>query len=192
MYRFVLVAVSLMACGPKQAPPADHCGEITADEVWTFGVHNLTCIVDIRGATVTVEAGSELVVSDDAGLRVGCEADGDSTLVIAGTEEDPVTVAPAGAAGGWTYLYFCDHSVDSELHWTTIDGAGAYDNTTTRTSLVVDTQDVLVDHVDITASAGRGFTLVRGGTFSAGSTQLAWRPRRPGPRSMSRGSSATT
>lgn len=156
----------------------DHCGSITADEVWASdrNPHLLSCPVHVDAGTLILAPGVIVEAAEGSGLVL--TSSGTGTLRVLGSEAAPVVLAPdtgAGQRGHWQGL-FLGNTVDArppELHWTTVDGGGAGDGVHRASGLFNEAPGLLVDHLQLTASAGYGFALAAEGSFSADSTDLA-------------------
>ncbi len=103
-----LCLLSVLGCDPGDpgdpdtgalpGEPLDHCGAITADEIWRAenNPHTVSCTVEVLGgATLTIAEGAEVYFGrDDYELRVGIDEPGG--LLIEGSAEAPVLLAASG------------------------------------------------------------------------------------------------
>ena len=149
----------------------DHCGDITTDQTWTAAAnpHRISCAVDVLGAVLTLEAGVEVEVDDADGITVG-NSDYGGSLVIAGTEAQPVRLHGVGSSDGgvWDGIVVNDLASGVSLSWTTIEGGGG----AARGALYSEAP-LLLDHVTIGASEDHGLELTDGAYLMDGSNSIS-------------------
>ncbi len=155
--------------------PTTHSGAIDTDTAWAAAdsPHLIEAAVLVRNATLTIEPCA--VVLLDADVRLSAEAGG--TIVAAGTADAPILFA-GNAVGRWDFLGV-DEAGALTLAHVTISGGGADLGTYDGATIVVDgptdrpyVQNLEVQNVTITDSAGYGVLMGRHAAFVTGSTNL--------------------
>lgn len=151
-----------------------HCGVVNGDELWTAETspHFIGCDVKIESGTVTVEAGAQLVVLEDASIRVS-EGGRTAGFVVAGTAEAPVTIAPEDpdqVGPFWEGVRIYPDAVDVSLRHVVIAHGGDVPNV--GGGVWVNQNEIHVDHVTIEDSAGTGLVLAGGSWLRDDSTSL--------------------
>jgi len=152
----------------------DHCGTITASEEWAADLnpHTISCSVYVDGGTLTIRPGTEILVSNDAGLYVSYRETG-AGLVIDGTESAPVSLSGASSSerGAWGGIFIYDAANDDRLsiQHATIDGAGGYYS---YGNLHVEGAEPVVANVTLSGSEEAGFYFTGGARFAEGSENI--------------------
>lgn len=158
--------------GPTSTAGPEHCGTITADEVWApdLNPHVLTCDVLLEGGTLTIEPGTQVLAADGNGLLVAKNG-GTAHLDVRGTVDAPVLFAgQSGAAPGqWRGISVHPGAGDVSLVYTTIDAGGGLNSTA---GLRVEGTAIHVDHLTVTNADEWGLDLLRGGRLDEGSVGL--------------------
>lgn len=186
-YPWIVVPFWLTAGCPKPATddsaspidtappqPTEHCGRISADEVWAAAdsPHYVTCDVEIREATVQIEAGATVYMANGAGIEVG-DTDAPGALEADGTADAPVLITPLAGdvPGAWSGITVYREG-DMALHHTTVHGAGR--GTDTRYAANVHTigAEILLDEVVLSGSAAQGLVMTEGGSLDPDSAGL--------------------
>ncbi len=152
----------------------DHCGTITASEEWAADLnpHTISCTVYVDGGTLTIRPGTEILVSNDAGLYVSYR-ETEAGLVIDGTESAPVSFAGADSSerGAWggIFIYGAANDAKLSIQHATIDGAGGYYS---YGNLHVEGAEPLVANVTLSGSEEAGFYFSDGARFGEGSENI--------------------
>lgn len=153
--------------GPVSTAGPEHCGTITADEVWApdLNPHVITCDVLLEGGTLTIEPGTQILAADDHGLLVSKNG-GTAHLDVRGTEAAPVLFAgQSGAAPGqWKGISVHPAAGDVSFAHTTIDAGGGFNSTA---GLRIEGVEVRIDHLTVTNAEEWGLDLHREGRLSA-------------------------
>ena len=125
----------LMACGaafavacaavPRPASALDHCGAVTRNETWSpfDNPHVLTCDVEVRNSTLTLDPGVNIQLADGVSLIFSTG----SKLEAAGTPDSRVRIFGATRsqeAGFWGQLRFEAGSLLSRLENAELAGGG--------------------------------------------------------------------
>ena len=159
-------ATKVSSTGPE------HCGLITADEVWAADLnpHIVTCDVFLEGGTLTIGAGTEVLFESDVGLWVS-EDDGRANLDVAGTLSEPVSFrhTSGSAPGLWRGIGVHRAAGDVVLSHLTIDGGGGFNSVA---ALLVEHTDITVDHLTVTNSEDLGLSFRYASGLSEDSTAL--------------------
>lgn len=157
-----------------------HQGLITADETWPLAgsphyVYGVLSVGSALGATVTIEAGSEVVFDSLAWMLVGNNSQG--SIIAAGTSGAPIVMRGKKATPGYWIGFTLLGSMQSELHYVTIDGCGGpRDYWDSQACLVVGNRYVgpypslLVDHLTVQNSPLTALILEGSSRFVPGST----------------------
>ena len=149
----------------------EHCGKIDSDETWGGDVlHQVTCVVEVRRGTLTVDAGAIVIFDSGAGLEVGTDDD-EASLLIQGSEGDPVqlrTEEAADPAGFWKGVRVGKNGVGVHIQHTRISRGG----TDLRAGLSFNGSVGIVEHVTIEGAGQCGLELSNGGSLDSMSTHL--------------------
>ena len=163
------------ACAPA-GPPMQHAGDITADETWASGIHEVTATVTVKGGTLTIAPCTEVRVAADASI----EATQAATAIVAdGTAADPITFVRDVADKPWGHVSVFGPSALSLAHVTMTGGGTAGDYTSAQQlgATIVARGDatlpqlVSIDTVDVDGSSGIG-VFMNSARFATGSTAL--------------------
>jgi hypothetical protein len=172
--------------GPEVACPATatdlsgligttHRGVIDTDAVWMAAdsPHVVEANISVRNATLTVEPCAVVLVDADVHVTAGA---GGSVQAI-GTSESPIVFA-AHESARWDYL-LADEAGALSLAHVTLSGGGADVVTYDGATLVADgptnqpyVENLDVQHVTITDSAGYGVLMHRHAAFASTSIDL--------------------
>ena len=104
---------------PTPVDPAkitDVSGDITADALWSGGIRLVADAHIAAGVTVTVDGGSALLVAEGVALTV------EGTLLVNGSEAEPVSIAPDDGAMSWIGIQVMSGGTAS-IHWTDASAA---------------------------------------------------------------------
>lgn len=152
-------------------------GDIDHDATWSaldvpyFVQGDLYVEGTTTAATLTLGAGTELVMGANNGIYVGYN-DGPGGFVTAGTEALPVVLRGTSEQRGlWTGVRYLDSTVDADatLTWTEIaDAGGMY----SESAVYVEAATLKVDHVTLRGAENAGFQLGVNAKFDAASTEL--------------------
>jgi hypothetical protein len=149
----------------------EHCGTIEADEVWSAAdsPHHVTCDLKVEGATITVEAGAQVVVDRYRSIQIGAE-NRDGGLIVAGTSSSPVTFGmPADDADAhWSGLQASRYVTSLSLSHVTFSNGGHG----THGALYIEAVTGLYDHVSVLNSENDGIELTDGAAFAPGSAAV--------------------
>lgn len=107
-------------------------GQITEPNTWApqsipYEINDPSNKLQVE-SDLTIEAGTQLLISGDGGIRV--RADG--SLTLNGVEDNPIVIESAKqpqAAGDWNQINFVTNAKPSSLTWTTIRHGGGNQNT---------------------------------------------------------------
>ncbi len=151
---------------------------ITEDTVWTAAdsphiVSGGGSLLQIQGATLTIESCAVVLFDPDSGLRMTSGG----RLVVAGTSDGPVRL-DRNASEPWKHI-LVDEDGWAELHYASIRGGGAdmvtYDGATLVAEGPTDrpyVYNLLVDNVLVEGSQGVGVLMRRHAGFVDGSAGL--------------------
>jgi len=157
---------ALFDCKSRDATAAKIVsGDITKDQTWSGTVYLKDDVSIQSGATVTIEAGTQVIAGPDSSLDVGWNTQ-TATLKAVGTAESPIRFCgEQGDAGFWRgILVEPNVTSNSQLHHVLISDAGAM---TEALRLVA---DIDVQNVQVRNSQKDG---VRAEDFKAGSSGLS-------------------
>jgi hypothetical protein len=140
-------------------------GAIKTDETWSGTVYLKNSVSLEDGATLTIEAGTQVVMGPDAEFRMGWNLE-PATVKAVGTAANPIRFCgEQGDAGFWRQI-FVEKNVtsNSQLHHVLISDAGAMEQ-----ALRLDA-DIDIQNVQVRNSQKNG---VLAEDFKAGSTELS-------------------
>ncbi len=146
----------------------EHSGVISEDQTWIEAVHLITGDVNVRGATLTIEAGAEIRFSSGAGLYFGSggTASG-ATLLAEGTSDKPITfksAASTASPGDWDHIGFYDGASDqSVMRYCVVEYGGRIAG---YGSVYLDGAQASIEHSVIRYSGGYGVALTNDAWFS--------------------------
>ncbi len=152
-------------------------GDVDHDATWTdlgvpyFVQGELRVEGTTSAATLTLGAGTEVVMASNTGIYVGYEG-GPGGFITAGTEASPVILRGTSEQRGlWTGVRYYDTTVDAKasLTWTEISDAGGMYS---ESALFVEEATLKVDHVTLRGAENAGFQLAASAKFDAASTEL--------------------
>ena len=101
---------------PLPGSLTDVSGDIAADVTWDAGIRITADVTVLPGVTVTVAPGSSVVATEGVLLLV------QGSLVVAGTQAEPVSFAPENAGGAWVGIEV-DTGGSADISWTDAEGA---------------------------------------------------------------------
>ena len=161
-------------CMPS-GTPITHAGNITSDETWAAGIHEVTATVTVKGGTLTIAGCTEIRVAANASIEVTTG----TALIARGTAAAPITFVRA-AAQPWGHVSAIAPATLSLAHTTLTGGGTAGDYTTADqlgSTITVRGNAMLpallsVDTVTIDGSSGIG-VFMNSARFAPGSTKLA-------------------
>ena len=157
---------ALFDCKSRDATSAKIVsGAITKDETWSGTVYLKDDVTIEDGATLTIEAGTQVIAGPDASLDVGWSTQ-PATLKAAGTATSPIRFCgEQGDAGFWRgILVEGNVTSNSELHHVLISDAGA------KAEALHLIADIDLQNVQVRNSQKDG---VRAEDFKAGSSELS-------------------
>jgi parallel beta-helix repeat protein len=113
-------------------PPGNlHSGNITANETWAEGIHEITGDVYVDGAILTIAPGTIVKVDAGKGLYIGYNGGtAGSTLIANGTAAKGIVFTSAATtktAGDWYFVgFYSGASANSSMKFVTVEFAGGY------------------------------------------------------------------
>jgi len=176
------IADAQPADAPDAAPPCapttvvgTHAGNITADETWATGVHEVTGTVTVRGGTLTIAACTEVRLAPNASIEVTTG----TALVAQGTDAAPIRFVRDNAAQPWGHVSAIAPATLTLAHATLVGGGTAGDYTTADqlgSTITVRGSAALpallsVDHVTVDGASGIG-VFMNAARFMPASTAL--------------------
>lgn len=154
-------------------PETTHCGTLAGAHTWAAAdnPHVVTCHVDLEGAALTIEAGTQVYFLPGTSLRVS-RSGFQSDLRVLGTAEAPVWMGPASGpgTGKWTGVRVNEFAGAVELRHLTIDGGGSGGDETGAGTLWVDEVAISAEQLTVSGSGGVGINLRRRARFAPGSS----------------------
>lgn len=158
----VLLAAPLSFAGTAHADcTAPRTADIASDTTFT-GSEYIGGHIRIKdGATLTMEAGAELVFCGEYQLRVGGTFN-QGTLIVNGEPGNPVVMRADDPTTNWWRLYIHKSTTDTSLRHLVVRDSGGNDPTAGNGAIVLntpdtpDTIDAVLDHVTIEDSGGIG------------------------------------
>lgn len=163
---------------PVATGPTMHSGPVKTDTTWTAAgsPHVVTSNVDIiDGATLRIEPCAEVLLAEDAHLRVAYPPTPNTgTLIAEGTAQKPIVFR--GVAGArWASLFVHAPGI-ARLAYVTIEGGGS-ERFEEGASINVKSGEIgdallFVDHVTVRKSLGAGVRFDGRAAFISGSREL--------------------
>lgn len=158
--------VTLIDCENRD-PDADTVVDesISTDQTWSGRVLIDGSIDIYDGATITIEAGTEIVMAVDSDLEFGWNSN-EATILAMGTEEEPIRLCGRmDDAGYWKSIRFRPNVTSDSVisNMLIADGGG------TDAAVIFDTA-ITVNNLQIRNSAESGFSAT---AFGAGSVALS-------------------
>lgn len=158
----VLLAASASFAGTAHADcSAARTADIASDTTLT-GTEYIGDHIRIKdGATLTLEAGAELVFCGAYQLRIGGTFNL-GTLIVNGESGNPVVMRADDPATNWWRLYIHKSTTDTSLRHLVVQDGGGNDPTASNGAIVLntpdtpDTIDAVLDHVTIRDSGSIG------------------------------------
>lgn len=154
-----------LSCGDVDLSQATEAANVLSDEIWSGVMHVTSDLTVSDDATLTIEAGTLVVVDAEASIYIGDDWSG-ATLIADGTEDQPIIFCGAQATKGfWGGLTIDSKATtDSVLRHVTIADAGAF------SGAIAINPAITIDHVTVENSGGDG---VLAAAFHKGSTDLS-------------------
>lgn len=148
----------------------EHSGTIVTDETWAEGDHLITSDVNVNGATLTIEAGANVMFASGTALNIGYQGGtSGATLLANGTAEKPITFTSAAAtksAGDWEYIWFGEGaSTISSLAYCHIEYGGGYSEH--YGAVHVDGSSLAINHSSVKYSQSHGVSMAEDGFFQS-------------------------
>ncbi|NOY94179.1 MAG: hypothetical protein GXP55_23610, partial [Deltaproteobacteria bacterium] len=160
------------ACPTPSSGPSMHSGAIAADETWSADASPHIVMGSVRiegGATLTIEPCAVVRLASDGRLSAGSSS-ASGHLVAEGTASAPILFERADATA-WDYL-MAEPMGSVRLAYVTLSGGGGDAVTYDGASLVASgpadrpyVQNLFVDHVTVSGSAGYGVLMRRYSAF---------------------------
>jgi len=151
-------------------PPANiHEGNITSNETWAEGVHEVTGDVYVDGATLTIAPGTIIKFDQGTGLYIGYNGGSTGSILIAnGTADKPIlftSSANTPMAGDWDYIgFYSDASATCSMKFCTVEYGGGY---STFGDIEIEDSKVTIENSYIQFSANSGITMNENGGFKS-------------------------
>ncbi|HTT11271.1 MAG TPA: hypothetical protein VMG60_10315 [Burkholderiaceae bacterium] len=176
----VVVMPAVAACGTPNGTVVTHASNISADETWAGGgvTHQVQNSIEITGAAVvTVQPCAIVAMGPGATITVI----GTAKLLAAGTSSTSFVVFErADVNQAWGILRGASDTSMIELHWTVLQGAGAFGGEYNNPAIaavgpgyfVPPAAVVKVDNVFIQSPQGTGVYLDANAAFTADSQAL--------------------
>jgi hypothetical protein len=165
-------------CAEPTAPAIEHNRNITIDETWAAGLHDVTFDVGIRSnATLTISPCAILRIVPDRGIYVGSSNVGDGGKIVArGTAERPIVIQDTTGAR-WNDLLVNSQGQVDLAYVTFKNGGGRSARAGGSLHLYGDQYQPIqqlakVDHVTILDSGKYGVVLEGRAAFADGSRDL--------------------
>lgn len=148
-----------------------HSKDITANETWSSKqVHVVTKYIEIKNATLTIEAGTVVKFNEGAGLQFGYSESQISKLIAKGTADKRITLTSsnkAPKAGDWYCIYFGKHATsESIMEYCDISYGGDLNSSPTGSVVVAD-NNIMFNYNTVMNSSTNGIYCNRKGYFSS-------------------------
>lgn len=155
----------------------EHCGTISANEIWHPGTHIVTCDIYVEGAagpSLTIEQGAEVRMRANTGIYVGRNAAG-SLGITGGAGISTVKITADAATptpGSWTFLYFGPYHTASSIQHAVIEYGGSVFVPDSYGALVIFAGTVTVRDTAIRHSGTSGITVKVGGGLDLAASEV--------------------
>lgn len=147
-----------------------HSGNITANQIWYAGVHEITGEVYVdNGATLTIKPGAIIKFDLNTGLFIGYSGGTAGATLIANGKADSTILFTSAAdtktAGDWEYIgFYSGSSSNCSMKYCTVEYAGgvSYDG-----AIYLEHAKVTIENSYIQLSANSGLTLDNTSSFKS-------------------------